>query len=83
MVTTKGGESMVTEVLLKDTSAITRLNNVACEEGMDITVSKGSIIVDARSILALFALMGSKVTLTAPDNANPADFMRAVKRMNL
>ena len=83
MVTTKGGESMVTEVVLKDTSAITRLCNVACEEGLDISVSKGSVIVDARSILALFALMGSRVTLIAPDNANPTEFMRAVKRMNL
>ena len=83
MVTTKGGESMVTEVVLKDTSAITRLCNVACEECLDISVSKGSVIVDARSILALFALMGSKVTLTAPDNTNPAKFLNAVKRMNL
>ena len=75
--------SMVTEVVLKDFSSVTRLNNVACEEGMGITVSKGNIIVDARSILALFNLVGSRVNLVAPDNTNPADFARAVKKMGL
>lgn len=75
--------NVVKEVELKDVESVARLNSVACKEGMKITVSKGSILVDARSILALMCLVGSRVNLVAPDNTNPADFARAVNKMSL
>lgn len=74
---------MVKEVTLKDMADVKRLNDVACSEGVKITVSKGSICVDARSLLGLYTLIGSKVMLAAPDHSNPERFVKVLDRVAL
>jgi hypothetical protein len=45
-------------------------------------VSSGLDVVDARSLLALFTMIGkNNVNLVAPDGTNPICFTKALKRM--
>ena len=74
---------MVANVMIKNREDVENLNKVASQQNFDMSVSCGSVIVDARSLLALFTLIGSKVSLVAPDGVSPKDFSRLIKRMNL
>ena len=60
--------------LLKREDAV-KLNQEATKEDYLITVSAGPAIVDAKSLLALFALIGKEITVIAPDHLeDPNDF---------
>lgn len=74
---------MVATAYLKDRSAVERLNQVACQQMFDLSVSCGNTIIDAKSLLALFALVGKNVFIVAPDELNPRYFTRMVKKMQL
>ena len=50
------------------------------EENFNIKVSADSTIVDARSLLALFTLIGKRVNLVVSDGADPKSFVRFAKR---
>lgn len=74
---------MIAEVYLKDSSAVERLNREACQQMFDLSVSCGSTMVDAKSLVALFPLVGKKVHIVGPDELNPKYFRKMVKRMHL
>lgn len=61
---------------------VEKLNKAATAEDFKILATSGSIIVDARSLLALALLVGKETTLVASDSANPEDFSKFVKRLN-
>ena len=56
------------------------LNEAAVKENFNIKVSADSTIVDARSLLALFTLIGKRVNLVVSDGADPKSFARFAKR---
>ena len=72
---------MTYTVQLDKVEDIQKLSEIASEQPFEINVSKGCITVNAKSLLALFTLIGEKVNLVAPDHANPQEFMDAVKKM--
>lgn len=74
---------MVTTAYLKDKAAVERLNQVACQQAFDMSVSCGTTMIDAKSLLALFTLIGKKVFIVAPDELNPRYFAKMVKKMQL
>ena len=47
---------------------ICRLSEMASREDFDIYLSVGSTMFDAKSLLALFTVLGKKVNLVAPDH---------------
>jgi hypothetical protein len=58
------------------------LNEMATKYDGKLTVNCGSTIVDARSLLALFALIGRQgIKLVAPDHENPNKFIEIVKKI--
>lgn len=73
---------MVYPIVLNDKQDVMRLNNVACQQIFDMSVSTDSTIVDAKSLLALFTLIGKpNIHLVAPDDINPRYFSKLIKRM--
>ncbi len=74
---------MIQNVKLNSMEDIKRLNSVATDEHYDMSVNCGHVIIDAKSLLALFSLIGQEVTLVAADGASPKQFENAVKRMKL
>ncbi len=74
---------MIKNVKLSTVEDIQRLNSVATSEYFDMSVSCGHVMIDAKSLLALFALIGREVSLVVPDEISPKHFQKMVKRMNL
>lgn len=72
---------MTYTVKLDSIEDIQKLSEIASEQPFEINVSKGLVTVNAKSLLALFNLIGEKVCLVAPDHANPQEFINAVKKM--
>ena len=74
---------MVYEIKLSSPKDIETLNRAAAQYDGKLTVNCGSVSVDARSLLALFALIGRKnIKLVAPDHDNPSKFAEVVKKIN-
>ena len=61
---------MVHPITLKTKEDVLRLNDLATKENFNLKVSTGSIIIDAKSLLALFAeitnLCGSTLVIISP-----------------
>ena len=74
---------MICPIRMKDQRDVARVSKVACESGLDMKVHCGSIMIDPRSILALFTLLGKGAVLVAPDSVNPGDFAKIVKKMGV
>lgn len=74
---------MTANVVLKNMADVQNLNKVASMQAFDLSVTCGSVIVDARSLLALFTLIGSEVTIVAADGVSPKDFSKSIRKMNL
>lgn len=72
---------MTYTVQLDNKEDIMKLSEIASEQPFEINVSKGLVTVNAKSLLALFTLIGEKVNLVAPDHADPQQFIDAVKKM--
>ena len=72
---------MVFPITLNNKKDILRLNELATKESFNLKVSNGSIIIDAKSLLALFSLIGKTVNLVAPDSADPKRFMNLIKKI--
>ena len=73
---------MVYEIELNSPKDVQNLNEAAAKYDGNLTVNCGSTIVDARSLLALFALIGKQnIKLVAPDHDNPDKFAEVVKKI--
>ena len=72
---------MVFPITLNNKKDILRLNELATKESFNLKVSNGSIIIDAKSLLAFFSLIGKTVNLVAPDIAYPERFMNLIKKI--
>lgn len=74
---------MVYSTELKNKEDVLRLNREATKNLIKILVESGSITVDARSLLALYALIGKKVKLIASDHEYVKEFADFVKKVKL
>lgn len=72
---------MVLEITLKSTDDVKKLNDIAFDYGEKITVSSRNYTVDARSILALFAFIGTTVNLVFPDHCDIGKLNDVVKKL--
>lgn len=74
---------MIYPIKLESTQDVVKLNNFAANEDYDLSVSSGNTMIDAKSLLALFTLVGKTCVLVAPDHLNPKKFMKLIERMSL
>ena len=73
---------MVYEIKLETPKDAKNLNDAALKYYGKLSVSCGSTTVDAKSILALFALIGRKnIKLVAPDHESPEKLSNFVKNL--
>ena len=72
---------MTYKVQLDNKEDIIKLSEIASEQPFEINVSEGLVTINAKSLLALFTLIGKQVNLVAPDHADPQKFIEAVKKM--
>lgn len=74
---------MILPIKMKNPEDVTRLSNTIAETGIHMAVHCGNVMVDARSILALFTLIGKDAILVAPDDTNPKFFSKLVHKLGV
>jgi len=72
---------MVKEIEIKDAPQVERINKLASEAPYEVWLSSDVVMLDARSLLGLYALVGKKVKVVAEDDVDPKRFVRLVDRM--
>ena len=72
---------MFREIEIKDKSQVEKINQLACNTPFEVWLSSGTTMLDARSLLGLFALVGKKATVVAEDNVDPHKFSKLVAKM--
>ncbi len=72
---------MTREIDIKDRAQVERINRLASEAPYEVWLSTETVMLDARSLLGLFALIGKRAAVVAEDSADPRQFGRMVDRM--
>lgn len=76
---------MTLDIKIPNADAANKLNKAATEVDDVIWVhsKNGMIMVDARSLIGLYALVGEDSVLVAEDNANPDSLIYVAKKASL
>jgi hypothetical protein len=59
-----------------------RLSELASQEDFNIYLGTSTALFDAKSLLALFTILGKEVSLIAPDHADSAKFAKFIEKLN-
>lgn len=59
-----------------------RLSELASQEDFNIYLSTSTAMFDAKSLLALFTILGKEVSLIAPDHADCNKFAKFIEKLN-
>ena len=73
---------MTRNIDIKSEEQITRINRLACEAPYEVWLSTETVMLDARSLLGLYALVGKRAQLVTEDEVNPKSLDRLVKKMS-
>ena len=72
---------MIREIEIKDGAQVEKINHLACQAPYEVWLSSGTVMLDARSLLGLFALVGKKAYVVVEDDVNPRVLDRLVARI--
>ena len=72
---------MFKEIEIKDKAQVEKINRLACDAPYEVWLSSGSVMLDARSLLGLFALVGKKAHVVVEDYVTPRSFQKLVTKM--
>ena len=66
---------------IKTPEQVEKINRLACEAPYEVWLSTDTLMLDARSLLGLMALVGQRVHVVAEDDVDPKLFSRLVEKM--
>lgn len=72
---------MIREIQIKDLSQVERINQLACQAPYEVWLSTDTVLLDARSLMGLYALVGKRAHVVAEDDVNPKAFGKLVAQM--
>ena len=72
---------MMKTIEITSKSQVERINQLASEVPYEVWLSTDTVMLDARSLLGLFALVGKKARVVVADNVNPKAFGKLVDKM--
>lgn len=72
---------MTREIDIKSEAQVEKINRLACDAPYEVWLCSGSMMLDARSLLGLFALVGRKAHVVVEDDVTPRSFQRLVAKM--
>ena len=72
---------MVRELDIKNAEQVARINRLACEAPYEVWLSRGTVMLDARSLLGLYALIGQRAKVVTEDDINPKALNKLVAKM--
>nr|WP_325299371.1 hypothetical protein [uncultured Dysosmobacter sp.] len=72
---------MTREIDIKSREQAEKIAKLACKAPYEVWVSTETVMLDARSLLGLLALVGKKAHVVAEDDVNPVSFGKLVSKM--
>ena len=72
---------MYREIEIKDEAQVEKINRLACETPYEVWLYDGTVMLDARSLLGLYVLVGKRAKVVTEDNVNPRQLTRLVAKM--
>ena len=72
---------MTRDLDIKSEEQVVRINRLACEAPYEVWLSTDAVMLDARSLLGLFGLVGQRAKVITEDSLNPKTLDRLVQKM--
>ena len=72
---------MLKEIEIKDGAQVEKINRLACAAPYEVWLFTNDIMLDARSLLGLFALVGRRASVVVEDDVPCGAFDRLVAKM--
>ncbi len=72
---------MIKEIEIRSEAQVQKINKLACKAPYEVWLSSGSIMLDARSLLGLFALVGKRANVVVEDDVAPRAFSKLTAQM--
>lgn len=72
---------MLKEIEIKSEAQVEKINKLACDAPYEVWLSSGTVMLDARSLLGLFALVGRKANVVVDDDVAPRSFQKLIAKM--
>ena len=72
---------MLKEIEIKNEAQVERINRLACQAPYEVWLFTRDMMLDARSLLGLFALVGKRASVVVEDDVSPSAFSRLVAKM--
>ena len=72
---------MTREIDIKSQEQIQRINRLACEAPYEVWLATETVMLDARSLLSLYSLVGQRAKVVTEDQVNPRSLDRLVRKM--
>lgn len=73
---------MMKELTIRDSDQVARINQLASDAPYEVWLSTNVVMLDARSLLGLYTLVGKKVHVIAEDDVDPKRFAKLVSQMD-
>ena len=73
--------TMTKVIDIKTKDQAVKISELASEAPYEVWLSTDTVMLDARSLLGLFALVGKKARVVVADNVNPKAFGKLVDKM--
>lgn len=73
---------MMKELDIKSTEQVRQISELASEAPYEVWISTDVVMLDARSLLGLYALVGKRVRVVAEDDVDPKQFFKLVSKMD-
>lgn len=73
---------MVKKLDIKDRDQVEKINELATQTPYEVWLSTDTLMLDARSLLGLYALIGKRVNVVTEDSVDPRSLDRLVAKMS-
>ena len=73
---------MVKKLDIKDRDQVEKINELATQTPYEVWLSTDTLMLDARSLLGLFALIGKKAKVVVDDGVSPRSFQHMGAKMS-
>ncbi len=72
---------MTRTIDIKSKDQVRKINYLASEAPYEVWLKAGNVMLDARSLLGLFILVGHRADVVVEDDVNPRQFDRLIYQM--
>ena len=72
---------MTKTIDIKSRDQVEKISSLACESPYEVWLSTDTVMLDARSLLGLFSLVGKQARVVVEDDVNPRSFSKLVEKM--